>query len=179
MKFLLEMFPLAAFFIAYNREGLMTATLVLMIATAISIGIIYLKYRKIPLNPLISAVLIGVFGGLTLFFNDDTFIKIKPTIINLLFAAILLIGVKIGKPPLKYMMQMAMQLTEQGWRKLSINWAFFFMFLAGLNEYIWRSYPEDFWVNFKVFGMLPLTIVFLLTQVPLIKRYMIDDHKQD
>ncbi len=174
MKFLLEILPLAAFFIAYQKTDLMLATLVLMVATAISVGVLYLKEKKIPFNPLISAVLVGVFGGLTLIFEDPIFIKMKPTIINLLFAVILIVGTLLKKPPLKYLMQMAIQMTEEGWRILSLRWAGLFIFLAGLNEYIWRNYPEEFWVNFKVFGMLPLTLIFLLCQMPLIKRHILN-----
>lgn len=178
MKFFLEILPLGAFFTAYQMHGLMTATLVLMIATTASIGILYIIDKKIALNPLISALLVGIFGGLTLILKDPTFIKIKPTIINCLFAAILIIGVTLKKPPLKYLLQMAITLDDQGWRILSLRWAGLFIFLAGLNEYIWRNFPEDFWVNFKVFGMLPISILFMLTQIPLIQRHMIEEEEE-
>ena len=157
----------------------MVATAALMMATAVSVAILYVRERRLPLTPLLSAVVIGIFGGLTLALKDDTFIKMKPTIVNLLFASILLVGLSINKPPLKYLMQSALHLSERGWRILSLRWACFFIFLAGLNEYIWRSYPEDFWVNFKVFGMLPLTLLFLLTQIPLIQRYIIDNASEN
>jgi intracellular septation protein len=170
MKFLLEILPLAAFFLSYQQAGLMIATLILIIATTLSVTILYIIDRKIPLNPLISALLVGIFGGLTLYLNDPLFIKLKPTIINCLFAAILFIGVAIGKPPLKYLMGMALPLTDRGWRLLSLRWGIFFIGLALLNEYIWRHYSEEFWVNFKVFGMLPLTLIFLITQLPMIQR---------
>lgn len=179
MKFMLEMLPLAAFFIAYQREGLMTATIVLMVATAISVTVLYVKERKVPMNPLISAILVGIFGGLTLALNDDTFIKMKPTILNLLFAAILIVGVKMGKPPLKYLMQSAINMAEEGWMKLSMRWAGFFVFLALLNEIIWRTQAEAFWVNFKVFGMLPLTLLFLLSQMPLLNKHMVDSDTEN
>ena len=174
MKFILEILPLAAFFITYNQLGLMKATVALMIATAISVTTLYVIEKKIPLNPLISAILVGLFGGMTLFFDDPIFIKMKPTILNTLFAIILFAGVRMGKPPLKYLMQMAIQLTEEGWQKLSVRWALFFLFLAILNEIIWRTQSEDFWVNFKVFGMLPLSIGFMLLQMPLINRTIIE-----
>ena len=179
MKFIFEIFPLAAFFITYQREGLMTATMVLMVATAISVAILYAKDKKIPINPLVSAVLVGVFGGLTLALNDDTFIKMKPTILNILFAVILWGGVRMGKLPLKYLMQSALQMTEQGWRSLSLRWAGFFLFLALVNEIVWRTQPEAFWVNFKVFGMLPLTVLFLLSQMPLINKHTIDNPSEN
>lgn len=175
MKFLLEILPLAAFFIAYQKADLMVATAVLMGATLISVGILYLKDKKVPLNPLISAALVGVFGGLTLALNNDIFIKMKPTILNLLFAVILVVGVRMGKPPLKYLMQAAMQMTEEGWRGLSLRWAGLFVFLAVVNEIVWRTQPEAFWVNFKVFGMLPITLLFLLSQIPFIQRHIIDN----
>lgn len=178
MKLLLEFLPLISFFIAYHQAGLMTATAVLIAATLISITILYLKERRIALNPLISASLVGFFGGLTLILQDDLFIKIKPTIVNMLFATILLGGVYIKKPPLKYLMQVALPMREEGWMKLSFRWGFFFIFLAGVNEVIWRNFSEEFWVGFKVFGMLPLTILFLLTQLPLIQRMAIDEQTQ-
>lgn len=173
MKTALEFLPLAAFFVAYQLWGLMAATVVLMLGTVLTILIIYLKHRKIPLNPLITAVIVGVFGSLTLLLNDATFIKMKPTVLNLLFAAILAGGMLNGKSLLKSLLQDNLPLTEQGWRILTWRWAGFFVFLAGLNEYIWRHYSEGFWVNFKVFGMLPLTLLFLITQLPLIQRHLI------
>lgn len=179
MKFIFEILPLLAFFVAYNRFGLMEATMVLMVATAISVAILYIKDRKLHASPLISAVLIGIFGGLTLIFKDPIFIKMKPTILNLLFGIILIGGSLMNKPPLKYLMQMAIQMTEEGWKLLSLRWGIFFILLACVNEYVWRSYPEEFWVNFKVFGMLPLTMLFLLTQMPLIQKHIIDNPSEN
>lgn len=179
MKFILEILPLAAFFLAYQREGLMVATIVLMVATAISVVVLYIKERKIPVNPLISAILVGVFGGLTLALDNPIFIKMKPTILNLLFAVILVVGVKIDKPPLKYLMQAAIKMTQQGWKTLSVRWAGFFVFLAIVNEIVWRTQSEAFWVNFKVFGMLPLTMLFLLSQMPLINKHTIDNPSEN
>lgn len=175
MRFFLDIAPLAAFFIGYQWAGLMTATAVLIAATLVSLAVTWLMERKIALSPLVSGGLVAVFGGLTLVLNDPLFIKVKPTLVNLLFATVLLGGLAFKKPLLKYLLEVAFQLTEHGWRLLSLRWALFFIALACLNEVIWRHYPEEFWVNFKVFGMLPLTIGFTLLQLPLIKRYMVEE----
>lgn len=175
MKFILDIAPLVAFFAGYKLGGLMTATVLLLIATFVSLSITYIKHRKIALSPLITGAVVAVFGGLTLIFNDETFIKIKPTLVNLLFAAILLAGeVFYRKGLLKYLFEAAFHLTDEGWRKLSLRWALFFMALAALNEYVWRHYPTEVWVDFKVFGLLGLTFLFTLCQLPLIGRYKIE-----
>ena len=121
--------------------------------------------------PMVTAVLVVVFGGLTFWLDDPRFIKIKPTIINLLFAGVLFGGLLTGRPLLKLLFGEAFRLTEEGWRKLSVRWALFFLALAVLNEIVWRNFSEAAWVNFKVFGILPLTIVFAMAQIGLIKRY--------
>jgi intracellular septation protein len=184
MKFLLDILPLAAFFLAYQFGGnlpgyedkrILVATGALIVATLFSLSVTYIKDRKIALNPLISGVVVTLFGGLTIALNNDTFIKMKPTIVNLLFATILLIGLAMKKPLLKYLLEVAVKLTERGWRVLTFRWAIFFIFLAGLNEFIWRTQTEEFWVNFKVFGMMPITILFMLAQWPLFKREMIEE----
>lgn len=171
MRLFLDFFPLAAFFIAFKLGGLMVATAALMVCSLISLAITYLKDRKIALNPLISGIVITIFGGLTLALHDDAFIKMKPTLVNLLFAAILIGGLAMKKPLLKPLLDSALQLSDRGWKLLSLRWALFFIFLAGLNECIWRNFPLDFWVNFKVFGMLPLTLIFMACQYPLILRH--------
>lgn len=172
IKLLLDFAPLGVFFIAYKLGGVMLATIALMVATSISIGIIYAVERTLALAPLITGSVVLVMGGLTIALDDPSFIKIKPTIVNLLFASILLGGVFIGKRGLlKYVLDVAFQLTDEGWLKLSRRWGFFFLLLAGLNEFIWRNFSEDFWVNFKVFGMFTLTIAFALSQVRLMERY--------
>ena len=164
--------PLAVFFIAYKMGGVMAATVALMVATSISMGVIYGVERKIALAPLITGGVVMIMGGLTIALKDPAFIKIKPTIVNLSFAAILLGGVFIGKRGLlKYVLDVAFHLTDEGWRILSRRWGFFFVFLAGLNECIWRNFSEDFWVNFKVFGMFTLTIAFAVSQFKLVERY--------
>lgn len=174
-KFLLDMAPLAAFFIGYKFGDLMFATALIIAATIVSLTITYVVERKIALSPLISGVLVAIFGGLTLLLNDEHFIKIKPTIINCLFALVLLSSALIWKKGLlKYLFEMAFQLTDEGWMKLSLRWGMFFLFLAALNEFIWRNFSTDFWVSFKVFGMLGCTIAFTLSQLPLMKKYAKD-----
>ena len=171
-RFVLDLAPLAAFFIGYRLGGLMLATSFIIAATLTSLAITYLCERRIALSPLISGVLVAVFGGLTLWLNDEHFIKIKPTIVNLLLASVLLIGAYgFKRGLLKPVLGMAFALQEQGWLKLSARWGWFFVFLAVLNEIIWRNFSTDFWVSFKVFGMFGCTIAFTLSQIPLMKRY--------
>jgi intracellular septation protein len=132
----------------------------------------YFVEKKIPYVPLIGAVVISLFGGLTLYFNNPIFIYMKPTIVNLIFAAILLISnLLFNKNYLKLFLQTAFQLNDEGWKKLNFRWAYFFIFLAILNEVVWRTQPETTWVNFKVWGMLPITIIFTAMQLPLINKY--------
>jgi len=175
IKLLLDFGPLLAFFIAYRAAGLMAATAAIVICTLLSLTVTYIRERQIAAMPLISAVAITVLGGLTLYLKDDYFIKIKPTLVNLLFASILLGGLCYKKSLFKYVLGHAMQLTDEGWRLLSLRWGLFFIFLAILNECIWRNFPLDFWVNFKVFGMFTLTMLFTLLQIPLMKKYWIEE----
>ena len=171
-KLLLDFAPLLVFFVAFKVAGVMAATCALIVATLLSILIIYAVERKIALAPLISGVLVTVMGGLSIALHDEQFIKMKPTIINLAFALILLIGVKFFRRGLlKYVLDVAFQLTDAGWIILSRRWGIFFLFLAVLNEIIWRNFPTDFWVNFKVFGMFTLTAVFAGCQIRLIEKY--------
>ena len=168
------MAPLVAFFAGYQLGDLMLATALIIVATLVSLAITYRVEKKIARSPLISGILVTIFGGLTLALNDELFIKMKPTIVNCLFAIILLAGAFIYKKGvLSYLLDMAFQLSERGWWLLSVRWGIYFLFLAALNEVIWRSFSTDFWVQFKVFGMMTCTIVFMLTQLPLIKRYSI------
>jgi intracellular septation protein len=148
------------------------ATAAIMAATVISLIATYRIERKIAVMHLVSGVVISLFGTLTLLLHDESFIKMKPTLVNLIFAGLLLGGVYFNKPLLKYVMGSALTLSGDGWRILSLRWGFFFIFLAALNEFIWRNFPTDFWVNFKVFGMFTLTIIFTFFQIPLIKKHM-------
>ena len=174
LKFITDFGPLLIFFTIYYKSGnnLSAAIPPLIISTLVAVAIMYLVEKKIPFVPLIGAIVISLFGGLTLYFNNPIFIYMKPTIVNLIFAAILLISKSFfNKNFLKFFLQTAFQLSEEGWGKLNSRWAYFFIFLALLNEIIWRTQPETTWVNFKVWGMLPITIIFTAMQLPLINRY--------
>ena len=171
LKIALDLGPLVLFFIANSRLGIFGATAVFMIATVLALAIGYLLTRHIPIMPLVSAIIVLVFGSLTLYLQDDTFIKIKPTIIYVMFGAILLGGQIMGKPLLATVFDQVFHLNSEGWRKLTIRWAVFFFALAVLNEIVWRTQSTDLWVKFKTFGFLPLTLLFALAQAPLIMRY--------
>lgn len=177
-QLLLDLGPLAAFFITYKTVGLIEATAALVLATLLSLAYTYAKTKKIAPMPLITGVMVTVFGILTVYLNDEYFIKIKPTIVNLMFAAILLGGLFFKKPLLKFALGSALELEDKGWFILTKRWGLFFIFLACLNEFIWRSYSTDFWVNFKVFGMFTITLLFTFAQIPLMKRYLVDKSKQ-
>ena len=172
--------PLVAFFAAYVMSDLLTATAVLMAATALALGLSLIAERRVPLMPLITAAVVGIFGGLTLWLNDETFIKLKPTIIQGLMAAVLLGGLAFGRPLLKPVMGSAWPMDEAGWRALTFRFALFFIAMAGLNELVWRTQSTDFWVAFKVFGLAGLTFAFGMCQMPLLQRHRIpqgDDAK--
>lgn len=174
-RFLIDIGPLAAFFVAYSRADLMVATGVFMAATAIALAINYAIERRIPKMPLISGAVVMVFGGLTLWLADETFIKLKPTIVYLTFSALLLGGLATGRLLLKPLFEMAFKLNDEGWRALTLRWGVFFIVMAALNETVWRTMSTDTWVDLKVFGFLPLTLLFALVQVPLIRRTMIEE----
>tara|TARA_B100000902_G_scaffold392245_1_gene444348 strand:- start:791 stop:1330 length:540 start_codon:yes stop_codon:yes gene_type:complete len=174
-KLLIDIGPLAVFFIFYNRSGLQASILPFMLATVIAVLISYILEKKIPIMPTVGAAIVLIFGGLTIYFDNEVFFKMKPTIINLLFAIILYGGILINKPLLKYLLGAALKLEEEGWKILTQRWIGFFIALAVLNEFVWRTQSTDIWVNFKVFGILPITFIFTLTQFPLIKKYQIED----
>jgi len=171
-KFTLDLLPLAVFFAGYKWLGLYAATALLMGVTVVVIAIIYLFERKIALAPLITAIVVGIFGGLTLWFHNDTFIKIKPTLVNLTFAGILLTGCYYKKGLLKPVLGLAFDLTERGWWLLSRRWGFFFLAMAMLNELVWRNVSTDLWVDFKVFGLIGLTFVFAVLQLGFIQKHL-------
>ena len=174
-KLLIDIGPLAVFFIFYKINGdLIEAILPLMVATVIAILASYILEKKIPIMPTFGAGVLLIFGGLTLLFDNKIFIFMKPTIINFIFAAILYGGIILKKPLLKYLLGSALKLEEEGWNTLTHRWIAFFVALAILNEIVWRTMSEDLWVNFKVFGILPITIIFTMTQIPLIKKYQIE-----
>lgn len=174
-KLLIDIGPLAVFFIFYTRSGLQEAILPLMIATVIAVLVSYVLEKKIPIMPTLGAGIVLIFGGLTIYFNDETFIKMKPTIINAVFAIILYGGIIFKKPLLKYLLGAALRLEEEGWKILTQRWIAFFIALAVLNEVVWRTQTTDLWVNFKVFGILPITFIFTMSQFPLIKKYQIQE----
>jgi len=174
-KLLIDIGPLAVFFIFYTRSGLQASILPFMVATIIAVLFSYILEKKIPIMPTVGAVIVLIFGGLTIYFDNEVFFKMKPTIINILFAAILYGGILINKPLLKYLLGAALKLQEIGWKILTQRWIGFFIALAILNEIVWRTQSTDIWVNFKVFGILPITFIFTMTQFPLIKKYQIED----
>ena len=176
LKFITDFGPLLIFFTIYYKSGnnLTVAIPPLIVATIIAVIIMYFVERKIPYVPLIGGVVITLFGGLTLYFNNPIFIYMKPTIVNAIFATILIISkVFFQKNFLKLFLKTAFSLNEIGWDKLNFRWAYFFIFLAFLNEIVWRTQPETTWVNFKVWGILPITFIFTIFQVPLINKYKI------
>ena len=174
-KLIIDIGPLAVFFIFYTRSDLQPAILPFMIATVIAVLFSYTLEKKIPVMPTVGAIIILVFGGLTIYFDNDVFFKMKPTIINLLFAGILYGGIVLKKPLLKYLLGAALKLQDEGWSILTKRWIGFFIALAILNEIIWRTQSTDIWVNFKVFGILPITFIFTITQFSVIKKYQIND----
>ena len=174
-KLIIDIGPLAVFFIFYTRSDLQSAILPFMIATIIAVLFSYTLEKKIPVMPTVGAIIILVFGGLTIYFDNDVFFKMKPTIINLLFAGILYGGIVLKKPLLRYLLGAALKLQDEGWSILTKRWIGFFISLAILNEIIWRTQSTDIWVNFKVFGILPITFIFTITQFSVIKKYQIND----
>jgi intracellular septation protein len=175
VKFALELGPLALFFIVYSRLGIFAATGILMAGVLVTLGVSYAMLKRIPIMPLVTAVIVVIFGSLTLIFHDETLIKIKPTALYILFGAALFVGLWLKKPLLKILFDGALHVTEEGWRKLTWRWAFFFLGLAILNEIVWRTQTTDLWVKFKTFGFLPLTLLFAVAQAPLIMKYEAKD----
>ena len=176
MKQLFEFFPLIVFFVVYYKsdKDLYLSITAVIIATLISLVALYIKERKISTMMLVSTVILIVFGGLSIFLKNDIFFKMKPTIINALFAIILIGSSFFNKPVLKLLLNSSMKLTDQGWSLMNKLWSGFFIFLALLNEIVWRTQTTDVWVNFKVFGIMGITIVFTIVQIPLLKRHFID-----
>jgi intracellular septation protein len=199
LKLALDIGPLLLFFIANSRPalflpmvgpmlpagvgagehvGIFVATAVFMTTVVIALAISYALTRHLPIMPLITAVIVLVFGSLTLVLHDEQFIKLKPTIIYLLFGGVLLGGLAFGKPLLGAIFDSVFHLSEEGWRKLTVRWAVFFFGLAVLNEIVWRTQTTDFWVSFKVFGVLPLTFLFAALQFPLMSKHAVPETEQ-
>jgi len=157
---------------------LFIATTSIMVTTLVLLVLSYILERSIPLIPLATATIVGIFGGLTLWLNDETFIKMKPTIIQILFGSILVGGLLTNRLFFKSLMGSAWQMSEEGWRILTVRFSLFFFFSAILNEVIWRTQSTEFWVNFKVFGLMGLTFVFMLSQLRLLKRFALEKNSQ-
>ncbi|NSY18896.1 septation protein A [Neorhizobium sp. AL 9.2.2] len=192
LKMALELGPLLVFFFG-NLRGewlvqkfpalsavggpLLVATALFMVATVISLVISKIVFKHLPVMPFVSGVVVMVFGSLSIWLQDETFIKMKPTIVNTLFGVVLLGGLFFGKSLLGYVFNAAFSLNEEGWRKLTLRWGIFFLFLAVLNEVVWRNFSDEAWVNFKVWGTMPITILFTLSQMPLIMRHSVEEPK--
>lgn len=178
LKLVLEMGPLAAFFITNWKFGIFPATGVLMACVIVALAVSWLLTRHLPVMPVVTCVAVVFFGVLTFVFHDELFIKLKPTIVNSIFGAMLLGALAFGKPLLPIVLDSVLKLTEEGWKKLTFRWGVFFFVLAALNEIVWRTQTTDFWVSFKAFGVMPITIAFALAQAPLIMRYELKDDAQ-
>lgn len=192
LKLALEIGPLLVFFFANARgesliasfpvlgsigEPIFLATALFMVATIIALAISWALTKTLPMMPLVSGIIVVVFGALTLWLHNDTFIKMKPTIVNCLFGFVLLGGLLFGKSLLGYVFDSAFRLDAEGWRKLTLRWGIFFLLLAVLNEVVWRMFSTDTWVSFKVWGVMPITVIFTLSQLPLIQKHTIPEDK--
>lgn len=189
LKMALEIGPLMVFFFG-NLRGewlartfpaltavggpLLIATALFMVATVISLIVSKIVFKHLPIMPFVSGIVVMVFGSLSIWLQDETFIKMKPTIVNTLFGVVLLGGLFFGKSLLGYVFNAAFQLDAEGWRKLTLRWGLFFLVLAVMNEVVWRNFSDAVWVNFKVWGTMPITILFTLAQMPLIMRHSLE-----
>ena len=173
-KLVLDIGPLVLFFVANSRFGIFAATGAFMVAVLSAIAISYVITRHIAIMPVVTAVIVLVFGSLTLVLHDELFIKLKPTIIYVLFGGTLLAGLALDKPFLSILFDQMFHLTEEGWRKLTWRWVLFFFALAIANEIVWRTQTTDFWVSFKLFGVVPLTFLFGALQMPLINKHSVE-----
>ena len=193
LKLVLELGPLIVFFFANARGAqiaaafpalsslggpIFIATALFMAATIISLVVSYAIARTVPIMPLVSGAVVMVFGLLTLYLKDDTFIKMKPTIINTLFGIILLVGLYFGKSFLKIVFDAAFQIDETGWKKMTFRWGLFFLFLAVINEIVWRNTSTDTWVTFKVWAVMPITLLFTFSQLPLIMKHSLEKKEE-
>lgn len=171
VKLALDIGPLILFFVVNAKAGIFAATGAFMAVVIVALIVSYVLIRRFPVMTVVSAVIVIVFGGLTIFLHDDTFIKIKPTLIYLLFGGVLAGGLLLKKPLLSMVFDSVFNLTDEGWRKLTIRWSAFFFVMALLNEIVWRTQTTDVWVSFKLFGFVPLTFLFALGQLPLMKKH--------
>ena len=171
LKLVLDIGPLVLFFAANAKLGIFVATGAFMVAVLAALAVSYVMTRHIAVMPVVTAVIVLIFGGMTLVLHDELFIKLKPTIIYVLFGGTLVGGLLFGKPLLGVVFDSVFHLREEGWRKLTWRWALFFFALAILNEIVWRTQSTDFWVSFKLFGVVPLTFLFAALQFPLLQKY--------
>ena len=172
--------PLVLFFAAYWLSGLMAATAVIVVTSLMALAITWFYERRVPIMPLVTAGVVSLFGGLTLWLQDETFIKMKPTIVQTIFAAVLLGGLAFGRPLLKPLLgKMMPPMSDAGWKGLTLRYGLFFIVMAALNELVWRTQSTDFWVNFKVFGIMALTIGFIMLQMPFMNRHMVETSTSD
>ncbi|WP_088348589.1 MULTISPECIES: septation protein A [Rhodomicrobium] len=178
-KLVLEFGPLLVFFLTNNRFDIFTATAVFMAATILSLIASKLILKKVPIMPLVTGGFVLVFGALTIWLQNDMFIKVKPTIVNLLFAAALGGGLLFGRSLIKIVLEDAIKLQDEGWKKLTFRWAIFFVFLAILNEFVWRSFDTSTWAAFKTFGIMPITFLFMMCQIGLLQKYQIPEDTAD
>jgi len=174
LKLALDIGPLVLFFAANARFGVFAATAAFMAAVFVALAVSYAMTRHLAIMPLVTAVIVLIFGTLTLVLHNETFIKLKPTIIYVLFGGTLLVGLLLNKPFLSILFDQMFHLTDEGWRKLTWRWVLFFFALAVLNEIVWRNFSTDFWVSFKLFGVVPLTFLFGAAQYPLLTKYHVD-----
>lgn len=174
LRLAIDTAPLAVFFVANSQWGIINATGAFMVAMTLSLIITYMLAKKLSPMPVITCVFVLFFGGLTVFLDDSLFIKIKPTMVNLLFAALLFGGLAINKLFLKMCFGDIYKLAEKGWKILTLRWGCYFIFLAIVNEIVWRNFSDDFWVNFKVFGIMPLSLAFALWQLGVVNKYSLE-----
>lgn len=176
-RLLLDLGPLLLFFAAFKYAGFYVATGVFMVAMLVALGIGWSVERKLSPMPLFTAAMVVVFGGLTIWLQNETFLKVKVTVIYAIFSIVLLGGLATGRLFIKYVFATAFELDEAGWRKLTLRWGLFFLFVAVLNEAVWRNFSTDAWVTFKVWGVLPLLFLFALSQTPLLMKHQLPDDK--
>jgi intracellular septation protein len=180
IKPITEYVPLILFFIIYKfYDDLITATIALVVTTVIGVIAMYITHKKVPTMPLIAASTIAVFGGMTIISGDEFFIKIRPTLVNIAFSSILFIGLMKGRGLLKYMFESAMKMSDDAWKTFSFRWAVFFLVMAAANEVVWRNFSTDLWVQFKVFGLMGSTLVFVISQIPFLQKNIIEEEKKD